>query len=412
MTKNLKSLQPISEYLIDFLDTNISHRIGCFKKTNFSEDTDDMFYSLYEKMILAKKDFKKTKIIITPLDTFTKGNNHDIIEERIRSHIKTANLFGYKYDFAINDRNIEVNILCESNCDKTYFDKAIQKIYIWLAVAFTFSDKTCSQVLSIYLYLTDLEKIVPEKNIVIDTINANTGFTFTCRSKNEINIYRKEEWFKVLIHETFHNLGLDFSHYENAHINRKILTIFPVKSEVCLYETYCEMWAEILNILFIVFNQSKKSETIEYMIIKVEKLLDYERTFSLFQCAKVLKHTGVSYTQLFERSQQNHMIRNLRYKEKTCVLSYFIIKSIFMYKIDHFLEWCIAHNGNSLKFGNIVEINKSMEDYCELVEKHHQDKKYIACVTALENWFSQQEKTHRKDDTELKTLRMSLFEEI
>jgi hypothetical protein len=65
-----------------------------------------------------------------------------------------------------------------------------------------------------------------------------------------------------------------------------------------------------------------------------------------------------------------------------------------------------------LKFGKIVEINKSMEDYCALVEKHHQDKKYIACVTALEKWFSQQERTHRKDDTELKTLRMSLFEEI
>ena len=412
MTRHLKSLQPVSTYLIDFLDTNISHKIGCFQKTKFSTDTENMFYILYEKMILAKQEFKKTKFDINPLQNFARGNDHEIIHEKIKTHIKTANLTGYKYAFTINERTIEVNIHCESNCDKKYFDRAIQKIYIWLVVALSFSEKTCSQSLSIYLYLTDIEKIVPERNIVIDTINANTGFTFTCRSKNEINIYRKEEWFKVLIHESFHNLGLDFSHYENTHIDKKILSIFPVKAEVCLYETYCEMWAEILNVLFIVFNDSKNSETIENMISKVEKLLDYERTFSIFQCAKVLKHIGISYTQLYERSQQSHMIRNLRYKEKTCVLSYFIIKSIFMYKINHFLEWCILHNGNSLKFGKIVEINKSMEDYCALVEKHHQDKKYIACVTALEKWFSQQERTHRKDDTELKTLRMSLFEEI
>jgi hypothetical protein len=412
MTRNLKSLHPISKYLMDFLDTNITHKLGCFQKTKFSSDTVNMFYFLYEKMILANQEFAAIKIDTTPLHSFAKGNDHDIIEERIKAHIKNANLSGYRYSFTIKNRSVEVNIHCESNCDKTYFDRAIKKIYIWLVVAFSFSEKTCSQTLSIYLYLTDLEKIVPGRNIVIDTINANTGFTFTCKSKNEINIYRKEEWFKVFIHETFHNLGLDFSNYENSHIDKKILSIFPVKADVCLFETYCEMWAEILNVLFIVFNQSKNSETIENMISKVEKLLDYERMFSIFQCAKVLKHMGVSYTQLFERSHQSHMIRNLRYKEKTCVLSYFIIKSIFMYKINFFFKWCILHNGNSLKFGHVIDVNKSMEDYCDLVEKHHQDKKYIACVTALEYWFSKQERTQRKDDTEFKTLRMSLFEEI
>ena len=32
-----------------------------------------------------------------------------------------------------------------------------------------------------------------------------------CRETSEITIYREEEWIKVLIHELFHNLNLDFS---------------------------------------------------------------------------------------------------------------------------------------------------------------------------------------------------------
>jgi len=412
MTRNLKSLLPVSNYLIDFIDTNISHKLGCFQKTKFSTDTINMFYLLYEKIIIGKQEYSKTKIDKKHLTNITKGHDYNIIEDRIRSHIESANLTGYIYSFNINNRSIDINIFCDSDCDTKFFEKSIQKIFIWLYVAFSFSEKACSQTLSIYLYLTELEKTVPEKNIVIDTLNANTGFTFSCKTVNEINIYRKEEWFKVFIHETFHNLALDFSHKECSHINVKVLHVFPVKSDVCLYETYCEMWAEIINVLFIVFNHSKNSELIENMITKVEKYLDYERIFSIFQCAKVLKHIGISYTELYERSQQSHLIRNMRYKEKTCVLSYYVIKSIFMYKINDFFTWCVIHNGNSLKFGNIIEINKSMEDYADLVEKLHQDKKYTNCINNLDDWFTKQEKTKRKEDIELRTLRMSLFEEI
>ena len=68
--------------------------------------------------------------------------------------------------------------------------------------------------MNIYIFLTDLKKKLPEHTgQEIGKINVNTGFTMTCRPKSNIVIYRKEEWFKVLIHETFHNFGLDFFVY-------------------------------------------------------------------------------------------------------------------------------------------------------------------------------------------------------
>jgi hypothetical protein len=355
-------------------------------------------------MILAESEFSINNILKGGSKTIKKGNDYELIDERIKILIDQSNFVSNTYGFSIGLHNIEVHILSDKNIDDSY----IKKIYIWLCVALSFSLRKCSQELSIFIYLTELEKEVPEKHSAIEQINVNTGFTFPCKSKNEINVYRKEEWFKVLIHETFHNLGLDFSHYDCSNIDEKVLTIFPVNSEVRLCETYCETWAEILNVMFIVFNPNTSTET---LVKKTEKHMDLERTFSLFQAAKVLKHFGITYKQLYERNESAHMVRKMRYKENTPVLSYYIIKSLLMYKINNFLEWCVSNNGISIRFGNL---NSNMEitlnNYFELIRETHSDKIYNDCLDTLFEWFTKQEKTRRKDDTEFTTLRMSLFE--
>jgi hypothetical protein len=79
-----------------------------------------------------------------------------------------------------------------------------------------------------------------------------------------------------------HSFGLDFSHHECSHIDKKILGLFPLNVDVRIYETYCEMWAELLNIMFIVFHGSNNN--LENMVKQTEKYMDYERIFSIFQC--------------------------------------------------------------------------------------------------------------------------------
>jgi L-rhamnose isomerase len=64
----------------------------------------------------------------------------------------------------------------------------------------------------IYIYHTSLLKILPNTNVdILNENNVNTAFTRTCPSNSEIVVFRKEEWFKVFIHETFHSFGIDFA---------------------------------------------------------------------------------------------------------------------------------------------------------------------------------------------------------
>ena len=108
---------------------------------------------------------------------------------------------------------------------------------------------------SSFIYLSEKNKILPSKETdIIDVINVNTAYTYCCgspKTKNEIVIYRKEEWLKTLMHETMHAFGLDFCSLDSDTIAETIKNIFPIKSDINLNESYCEFWAETFNLLII-----------------------------------------------------------------------------------------------------------------------------------------------------------------
>ena len=146
-----------------------------------------------------------------------------------------------------------------------YFQKCMQKIFIWFFLANKYKLSICSKDLSIYLYLTNTPKLSPSvSSEKIDIDHANSGFTYGCLPKNtpnEIYIYREEEWFKVLIHETIHSFGMEFSSHPNIedYANKKMIELFHLPAEskenyyggggYNIFESYTEMTAEIMNIL-------------------------------------------------------------------------------------------------------------------------------------------------------------------
>ena len=52
-------------------------------------------------------------------------------------------------------------------------------------------------------------KILPVANKILSAVNVNSGYTSFYNDLREIVIYRKEEWFKVLIHELMHYYDYD-----------------------------------------------------------------------------------------------------------------------------------------------------------------------------------------------------------
>lgn len=410
---------PTSKYLINFLETNILHLLNDLKKQRFSPTSEKLLgiffkqirqsYTHLQSRELNYRTFNKTNI--------PKGETYDLCPLYIQKYVENMDSLGRLYELKIGERRIRVFMIYEvdNTAHSRFFDNAIEKVYLWLYFAQHYAKKHCSQELDIFFYFTDLEKKIPLSKTEIGQANANTAFTFSCKPKNEIYIYRKEEWCKVFIHECFHNLGFDFSEIESSHIDKQILSIFPVKADVRLFETYCELWAELFNIMFIVFFMNKKESdenlAIKKMIKRTEQMLHYEKMFSLFQCAKILSFFGISYNELYERDYRSQQIRSLQYKETTPILSYYILKAILIFNANAFLEWCVLHNGYSINFNKEHDkVEANLNDYCQLIREHYLHPTFIGCLSELETWFARQKKTNRANKTELTTLRMSLYE--
>jgi hypothetical protein len=257
--------------------------------------------------------------------------------------------------------------------------------------------------------LTNNKKKLPtESNQFIDRQHVNTAFTFACKEKNEIHIFREEEWFKVFIHETFHSFGLDFAKFDFTNTNEKILDLFNVNSDVRIFETYCEVWGELINTMFIAYYSTKwnpnTNKWLDTLTKKTIMMMNYENMFSLFQCAKVLSYYDLHYDELFT-DKQNKQVKE-KYKENTHVLSYYIIKSLFFFHLDEYIRKCISISGYTINFNKGDHYKENMIEYCNIVKKLYKDTAFIMTLQKIQTWSIKNSKNIPKSIKE--TLRMSL----
>lgn len=223
--------------------------------------------------------------------------------------------------------------------------------------------------LKIYIFMTDLKKefeFFSEK--VIGKKNVNSGYSWIQTSFNKrIVIYRKEEWSKVLIHELIHSFELDFSSdsilskFAKDNVKRIFLNI---KSEINLFEAFTETIAEIIYLIFIVKKEMEtKNESGRIGFLKrFEKKFERLQIYSVNQCIDILKHNHgcqngrdeCDEKRLFEKIYDG----TLKYREGSNVLSYYIIKSIFLYYINDFLKCLYSKRTESVFFTNTNVRNK------------------------------------------------------
>jgi len=242
---------------------------------------------------------------------------------------------------------------------KILYDR-VQKCCAWLAMATAYAPRKCSQNMNVYMFFTDAKKMLPSRHkTTIDTEHANTAFTTSCSEETSIILYREEEWFKVFIHETFHNLGLDFSAQNIRNLQQSLMQHFKIRSEMRIYETYCEVWADILNILFTQADW--------------QTALINERNFAFKQAAKVFNHFDLTYADLGTTKATSH------FNENTEVFCYFVLRSLWMWHLNRFLQWCLTHNNGSLQFSGtptqfarhmILDITPS-SDFLNAVQPKH-----------------------------------------
>lgn len=342
--------------------------------------------------------------------------NSDSFPSEIRKHIDAFVLHDLSYTFSLYDREITIHFLVEDKNPElllTVYNEYVDKILVWLYIINEYGAKRCSKKLTLFIYMTSIKKELPNTNIsILDQSNVNTAFTYTCPAVSEIVVFRKEEWFKVLMHETFHNFALDFSDMNIGQFNERILSVFKVESEVNLFEAYTEFWAEIMNAVFCSFYLLQDKEQEEEFLSNCEFFINFERTYGFFQMVKTLNFMGLSYKDLYSKSDESRMLRETMYKEKSNVLSYYVVTLVLMNNYQGFLSWCDTHNLSLLQF---KKTTSNLNDFCKFIEKNYKTKSIASGVLCMEKFLnslkkSLTKKTVQNADLLLKNMRMSICE--
>jgi hypothetical protein len=345
--------------------------------------------------------------------------NSDSFPQPVRNHIDDYSLSSLTYSFKLFERNIIIHFIIEEDNPEPYINKYnsyVDHILVWLYIVNDYASHSCSNTLTLFIYHTSLSKTLPHSPIeVLNENNINTAFTRTCLKNAEIVVYRKEEWFKVLMHESFHNFALDFSDMDSSNCHAQILSIFPVNSKVNLFEAYTEFWARIMNVLFCSYFNCKNKNDLDEFLSNTEYFMNFESNYSFFQLIKVLDFMNIDYKNLYQKTELSANLRATLYKEDTNVLSYYVITSILIYNYQSFLYWCKTNNTSILQFKKTTANQKS---FCNFIEKKYKTPKILFTIDCAESFFKKINKSNdklnksNKDDLNFLTnnLRMTICE--
>lgn len=213
------------------------------------------------------------------------------------------------------------------------------------------------------------KKLPSNQLIILGSEHVNTGYTTGCKSNTEIILYRKEEWFKVFIHETFHNFGLDFSDMTQNSINKKLKNIFNINNiEYNLYESYCEVWGRIINTMIYSYFDLPPEKKNDAMFFKgmFKQNMEYECFHSLFQALKILHFMNLNFKIVTTKNSNNINVCNFLYREESSIFSYYIITALLINNYVDFFLWCKKHNNTLIQF---KKTPTNVDEYIQFIKK-------------------------------------------
>jgi hypothetical protein len=308
--------------------------------------------------------------------------SRDSFPKEVIQHIHSHSQFHLQYSFSLEKRKIQIHFVVEDHDIERklpLYQEYVEKIMIWLYIVQQVASPYCSKELHLFIYHTSLQKWLPDStHVVLDQIHVNTAFTYVCNPVSEIVVFRKEEWFKVLMHETFHNFALDFSNMNDSAMDDRIRKLFHVQTDVNLFESYTEFWARLWNAVFCSFFLMKRGEKEKDFLFHFDSFVRTEIIFAFFQMVKILHFMGIQYKDII-REKSN------KYKENTNVLAYFVLTLVLLSHYNDFLSWCKKHNPLFFAF---QKTNQNLHLFCDFIEKKYRDKIMLNGVKSMETFFS------------------------
>lgn len=315
------------------------------------------------------------------------------------------------YSGTIHNTKINVHFCLYGRKEIAKLARWVNHVERWLQFALGIPSTGCRREhVDIMIVMTPLQKMLPTKGEMASETHANTAFTYACSSHNRIVIYRKEDWFKTLVHETFHCFGLDFCNSPNADaFNATIAKMFPGTSPATdyrIYESYCETWAQIINHLFAIPGGTDNTTS----LIKIfERRIRRDTAFVVWQMQKYLAVYGLTYADL---STSKTTDSKTEYKEDTNVFSYYVLRSGLLWRLDAFLDYCVNNADSDSQF---IDFGKDARDkiakYVDLIERVHKDAGFLKIADWIQKKYIPI--ANRKCDKKTrKQFRMTMVEHV
>lgn len=390
---------------------------------NGSKESKQFLLQMIRDIVNCEKSWKiYSRVVKFTVKSFHNDSLNNIPDylhypEDIKTNIENMSKELYEYQMKINNKNICLMIIVDkySEHKQQYVTEIIRLVYIWLSIAINRHNTLCSQTLNIYMFMTSSIKLIPSVNAnELNRQHINSAFTYSCNKINDIHVFRKEEWFKVFIHETFHNLGFDFSSIDRRFSDRYAAKIFPISTDFRTYESYCETWATIIHSIFVCLQKNNKRKH-SNMLSDISNIIEKEVMFSIFQCNKILHHFGMNYDDLYSQNTASQFARLHKYKENTPIISYFFFKTILLYNTNSFIDWCVQNNESPLMFSNPEKNDNNdyekIKKYVTMIGSYHEETNFINDMKYVMKKYTEKISNISPNDVYyFHTLRMSLHD--
>jgi len=336
MKYNITKITPTSNSNIKFIYNNYLKLIKpSIKNTYFIK----LLYTLIDKASSKNTPHSIIKQVSVHVDNML---NTKYISPEIKNYILTTRFIHYNVQFKIKDAtyNIHIYSIKEININKyIYFIKLILNLCAEEAM-------TGTNIFTFKIILTDFKKTQPIIPISPFTINSGvTSYSLPIKKDDNrvIIVFRKEEWFKVFIHECFHMFCLDFSNIEDIPYVKLFKPLFNINSEFLFFESLCEFWARTINIAVISYSTKKNLLYDEFEEIMQENI-KLETIYSLLQMKYSLNNLGFTYETLMDKTRQSE------FTEYTNYFCYYVLTPVLLFHYEQTMAWFIDNNQTILQF--------------------------------------------------------------
>lgn len=383
------------------------------KHTKYAENKLDMktetfLHNIYKQLKSIPSDIEYIKFRNIETCGATKGLDkiNKYFPQNIHNYILKKGLYNIGYEFNINERNIKLNFVVFSESDvgklknlKKY-DRYAYNVFLVLTLLCKYAGVLYSESININIYMTPFKKQFSKRKEVLGPTHINSGYSSIGQKVGNIVVYRKEEWFKVFIHEAIHSLELEFAQMNLSKFNNKMRSLFPINSDFNVFEAYTDFWAVILNSVLASYLVTNSSNNSESFVKNFKKYMYYEKMYISIKVGEILKYMGMTYIDLFEDSEKSRKARE-KYKENTNVFAYFICKMILLDDYNKFIGWCVDNNINVIDFN---KNEKTLESLFQYISTNYNSNSILTNMTAIQPRLSRQ-KHGTKNTIKKKTLK-------